>query len=402
MAFKDKEQVMAITASLFIAFILWLYVMGEKNPVQTKVIQNIEVNLTNIENIEESNLALLPNQSFTVDLTVTGRALDVFNVKPEDFRIEADMGGYLKKGDNNIPIEVKSAPKGVQVVNKNGYTYVKVKLDQLVEKSVSINISITGNTKAGYGYVQPVIRPTEALVSGAAAYVNSVASAFGQIDLNSSETDITSSIPIKALDNEGKVVQNITIEPKYIDVFIPIKPSKTVPVIVKTKGSLAKNKILKYAKPKLNTIMILGDTNLLNKINAISTIEFDLSDIKESATKDVPLSIPKGIETYAGTKSINVDFAVENKVENTINIPITFENKNDNYNYNTEKDYVTITIEGAESRINEINQNDISAFIDLKDLSEGTYQLPIKLQLPSDVEIKSQSFEKISVSVQKK
>lgn len=71
---------------------------GRKNPIQTRVIPNVEVNLVNIENIEESNLALLPNQRFTVDLTISGRALDVFNAKAEDFRIEADMGGYLKKG----------------------------------------------------------------------------------------------------------------------------------------------------------------------------------------------------------------------------------------------------------------------------------------------------------------
>ncbi|MCX7885023.1 MAG: CdaR family protein [Caloramator sp.] len=402
MGCKDKEQIMAIIASLFIAFILWIYVMGEKNPIQTKVIQNVEVNLINIENIEESNLALLPNQNFTVDLTVTGRALDVFNVKPEDFRVEADMGGYLKKGYNNIPIEVKAYPKGVQVVNKNAYTYIKVKLDQLVEKSVSININITGNTKDGYGYVQPVIRPTEVLISGAATYVNTVASALGQIDINNSQTDITSSIPVKAIDKEGKTVQNIKIEPKYIDVFIPIKPSKTVPIVLKTKGSLPKDKVLKYAKPKFSTIMILGNTNLLNKINSISTIEFDLSNIKESITKDVPLNIPKGIEVFSGTKNINVEFGVEDKIENTINVPITFENKNDNYNYNIEKDYVIITIQGAESRINEINQNNISVFVDLKDLNEGAYSLPIKIQLPSDIELKSQSLEKVSITVQKK
>lgn len=402
MDYKDKEQIMAIIASLFIAFVLWLYVMGEKNPIQTKVIQNVEVNLVNTENIEQSNLALMPNQNFTVDLTVTGRALDVYNAKPEDFRLEADMGGYLKKGDNNIPVEVKSTPKGVQVVNKNGYASIKVKLDLLVEKTVPITINITGSTKAGYGYVKPVIRPTEALISGASTYVNSVTSAYGQIDISNAQSDITSSIPIKVLDKEGRIVQNVTVEPKFIDVFVPVKLSKTVPVVVKTKGELPKDKVLKAIKSSNETLMILGDANILKKINSISTVEIELSNITSSVTKDVPLNIPKDIDVFGGIKSINVDFIVENKVEKTIRVPIEFINKNNDYTYSFEKEYVEVTFSGAESIMKEIGQEDFNVSVDLKDLGEGTYNLPIKLQSPSYIQVKSQNIEKVLVTIQKK
>lgn len=294
---------------------------------------------------------------------------------------------------------MKAAPKGVQVVNKNGYLSVKVKLDLLVEKSVPITINVIGNTKPGYGYVQPVVRPTEALISGAATYVNSVASAYGQIDITDTKSDISSSIPIKGLDNEGRVVQNITIEPKFIDVFIPVKPSKTVPIEVKTKGELPKDKVIKYIRPKFSTLTILGDINTLSKINSISTQEFDISNLTISSTKDVPLNIPQGIDIFGGLKSINIDFVVENKVEKTLTLPINVVNKNDDYNYVLEKEYIEINILGPESKVNE---KDIAASVDVKDLGEGTHILPIKLDISDDIKIKNQSMDKVSVLIQKK
>ncbi|WDC83616.1 hypothetical protein PL321_13355 [Caloramator sp. mosi_1] len=111
MAVKDKQQIMAVTASIFIAFILWLYVMGEKNPVLVRTIEDIPVTLYNTENVVRSNLVMLPEQNFTINLTIKGRALDVFKVTKDDFKVEADMGGYLKRGDNNIPVEIKESPK---------------------------------------------------------------------------------------------------------------------------------------------------------------------------------------------------------------------------------------------------------------------------------------------------
>lgn len=402
MVFKDRQEVMAIIASIFIAFVLWMYVMGDKNPVQTKVIQGVDVTLTNIENIEQANLSLLPNQKFTVDLTITGRALDVFNAKPEDFRVEADMGGYLKKGDNNIPIEVKASPKGVQVVNKNTYIYIKVKLDLLVEKSVPININVTGSARTGYGYVQPVIRPSEALISGPATYVNSVASAFGTVDINNSQTDVSSSIPIKAIDREGRVVSYANVEPRYIDVFIPIRPSKTVPVAVKTTGNLPPDRILKYTKSKVESLVLLGDKKILDKINEIATVEYDISNLQTSTTKEVPLKIPEGISVFGGTKSINVDFVVENKIEKIIDVPVTFLNKNDSLNYSFEKDYISVNLVGAESIMDELDVKVVLATADLKELGEGSHSVPVKVEVPGNIEVKDYTPQKISVTVQKK
>ncbi|MEG0480625.1 MAG: hypothetical protein RR539_06455, partial [Clostridium sp.] len=59
---KDNQKVAAIAISIFLALLLWIYVMGEQNPVQTRSVDNVRVSLENTENITRNNLVLLPRQ----------------------------------------------------------------------------------------------------------------------------------------------------------------------------------------------------------------------------------------------------------------------------------------------------------------------------------------------------
>lgn len=399
---KDKQELMITIFSIFIAFVLWLYVIGDKNPVQTKVIENVPVMLVNTENIPQANLALLPNQNFTVNLTITGRALDIFNVMPNDFTVEADMGGYLKKGDNNIPVEVKGPPRGINVVNKNGYPYIRVKLDTLSNKSVPITVNVVGSAKEGYQYIKPVLRPTEAIISGPSTYVNSVSSLAGQIDITGNYTNLNGSIPLIAYDKDGKEVRNVTIEPKFVDVAIAIKPSKEVPIVVKTIGEIPNDKLLNSMIPKIDSVIIVGDSEVIDKINKIETSSYNLSRLTSSATRELALEIPEGVSIVNEVKSVIVEFTVENRIEKSINIDIDMINKKDGYNYSSSYTNVTISLYGAESIVQSIQAESLGAYVDLSNIAEGEHTVSVKLNIPNNVVVKNYSPEKITVSITKK
>ena len=402
MVFKNRQEIMVFLVSLFVAFVLWLYFMGDKNPVQNRVIENIPVTLTNTDNISDSNLALSPNQNLMVNLTITGRTFDIYNAKPEDFKLEADMSGYLKKGDNKIPVEVKSSPKGVSITSKNGYTYVKVRLDTFMEKSVPVTINISGDAKAGYGYIQPTVKPMEALVSGPATYVSTVTSVTGQIDISDVSSDITGSIPVKALDEKGRVVSYANVDPRYVEITVPIDPAKEVPVNVDITGVMPKGKILKSVKPKFDKVTIIGDKNIIDKISGISTVKVNISDLNTTTSNDIALKLPAGVSLSDGSRSITVDFIVENMIENTLSIPISFVNQNDSYNYTYSASSLSVTLSGGESTVDSIDVKDITAKIDLKDLPEGTHSITPIITAPDGINIGSTVPQNINITVTKK
>jgi YbbR domain-containing protein len=404
MAIKSKEnqKMMVVIISIVLAFLLWLYVMGEKNPLQQRLINDVPVTLTNVESMVQDNLVLMPNQTYNVDLSITGRALDIYYIKASDIKLEADMSGSIKKGNNNIPVRIKSSPKGITVNGKNGPLLVSVKLDVLVNKTVPVIINIRGNVKDGYGYIKPIIRPVEVAVSGPEAFVKSVVTATGQIDISDNYANINGSISVVPQDKQGIPILNVTVLPKFIDTTVLIKPSKDVPIKVGTIGTLNSNKILMDIRPQLDRISIIGDKKIIDKINDISTKPINLSKLLDSSTLVLKLDIPRGVNILGGTRSINVDVSVENKIVKTMNVQINAINKDSSFNYSLSMDTVSVEITGPESIVNSIDSKNISATVDVKGILEGAQMAPITIGQIEGISIKTINSDNVMITAAKK
>lgn len=405
MAHKSRQEITAIIASLLLAFVMWIYAMTDKNPMERKTVDNIPVQLINTEALEQYNLALQPEQNFVVSLDIRGKALDVYSAaKSSDFNIVADLNSaaYLKKGENNIPVEIKGAPNGVQIENPTGVPYyIKVKLEALETKSVTVNINLIGSVKEGYGYLNTISKPTEVRVRGPESYVNLVNSITGQIDINGKSNDVNGSIVIKPVDKDGKEVKYVTLESQVVDVSVPVKPAKEVNVVVKTTGNIAGNKILKRVNQSVDRVIIIGDRKNLDKIKEIETIPYDISKIKATHTDTLSLNLPEGIDVFNGLNTVNVEFLVENIIENTLKIPINIINSREGYSYSTSVPDVNLTIRGAESIINTLDTSSIIATLDVNNLDPGQHNAELAINIPNGVSIVKTVPDKVSVTITK-
>ena len=101
---KDRQQITIMILALLAAFIMWVYITNSENPQKSKTIYNVQVNLINQDNIQQSGLALLPDQSFTVSIKIIGSANDVNSITASDFTASADMNTELVSGENKIII----------------------------------------------------------------------------------------------------------------------------------------------------------------------------------------------------------------------------------------------------------------------------------------------------------
>ena len=134
---NEKRGVVQLVCVL-LAFCLWLYVTSIENPNKSSEIKDIPVDIINSEVLRESNLALSPNQNFTVNLRVEGPANAVYSAKVADFKVTADLGTYvLKKGENNVPVRVVNYPQDVNVMN-TGVLSIKINVEEYTEKYVNV------------------------------------------------------------------------------------------------------------------------------------------------------------------------------------------------------------------------------------------------------------------------
>ncbi|MDF2675331.1 MAG: hypothetical protein K0R09_3603 [Clostridiales bacterium] len=405
MAHKSKQEITAIIASVLLAFVMWIYAMTDKNPMESKTVENIPVQLINTEAVEQSNLALKPGQTFLVSLDIKVKALDLYAaIDPANYNIVADLSSasIFQKGENNIMVEIKGKPPGIMIENPLGVPYtIKVNLEALATKSVGVKIEKIGSVKAGYGYLDSIVSPSEVIVRGPESMVNSVASLVGSININDKTNDANGNIAITPVDIDGNEVKYVTLEKPVVEVTVPVKPSKEVGVVVKTTGDIGENKILKKINQSATKVVIVGDKKDLDKVKEIETIPYDISKITSTHTDTLSLNLPEGIQVFQGISTLTVEFVVENIIESTVRIPINVINPREGYSYSNSVPDVSLTLRGAESVINSFDTSSISAIVDVNNLDVGQHNIDFKINLPSGVSVVKKVPDKISVTITK-
>ncbi|MGL4730384.1 MAG: CdaR family protein [Clostridium sp.] len=404
---KAKRQDILIKICCIIAsFVLWLYVRNIQNPMTNHVIKYVPVEITNIETLSDHNLVLLPDQEFSISLTVKGAATAVYQIdKTRDFKIVADLSKYaLKEGENTIPVQIKEAPSNISIVNSENL-WIKIKIDTLEEKELPVQANIIGELPAGIHAGEANVSPKTVKVSGAKQFVDTVTSVVANVDATGVEKDINKIADLYAVDENGNVVKEVKLSTTNASVKIPISKGKMVPVEVKKSGSV-QNGTLQSIEVQPNVIEVSGETSEVANVGVIYTSPIDLSQIKTSTTLQVKLQIPENIRVSTDTVTVKIN-VVENKeeekvVEKTVSVPIKYTNQLENSTVTLGKDSVQLVLSGKEADIKAIDASKIVATIDLKDLQEGVHNVPIGIAgIPENIKTVSQDIETVKVTIKK-
>jgi YbbR domain-containing protein len=382
------------------AFSLWLYIVNVGDYAVTRTV-TVPVDLVNVQSVTERKLAILPGQKFMVTLNVKGTPSDI-ELNKDQFKVVADMSMYaLSKGEIRIPVIIERQPVNVTVLNSGSY-YIKVEFDDYVEKTVPVKFNIEGKLKEGFYALEESISPTEVSVSGAARYVNKVVRAEASKNIENLDKDLNLRLPLKAVDDSGKEVENVNLNINVVEVKIPIKETKTLPVKINTKGTLKKDIHLKSltAVPDKIEVVLKNDTN---NITYIETEPIDLSSITSSEEIPVKIIPKEGVILLNNDNIIKVKAIVEKVESKTLTKDISIKNLNDNFTASLSSVKANITVLGLESVIDKINNENINCFVDLSSLnSEGEYSIKVNTSIPYDLSNITVNPETIKVVLKKK
>ncbi|KPU46325.1 YbbR-like protein [Oxobacter pfennigii] len=402
----DKTKTRDITVRVFavlIAFVLWIYVAADDNPEMSVEIPQIPVKLTNIETLQQQGLILIGNPNdYTIKIPVKGRSQDIRQIRAQDFIVEANLGiGSRFKGENNILVEIKDKPGGVQISNQS--IYIKVELDELVEKSLPVTLSLQGNLKEGYARLNESIKPAQAIIRGAARYIGRVNSVVAKLDINDAVSDIQTSLPLQVLDKDGKVVGEVECIPRTVDVTVPIRKSKVVPINIRLTGRLPEGVFLIDTVSDPANVTITGEEDIVNSITAIDTAPINFDDINSSVTRQVNINIPEGAMVIENIQAVNVHVNVEKTINKTYNVPMEYFNLPGGLTADFLTNTITMTLSGRESIINRTAASDITAKLDLVGIptEDGEYEFSPQLNFPEELVLREVNPQRVKVRITK-
>ena len=415
---KEKNLLVKFVC-LLISFGLWIYVSNVENPIKQYTITNIPVQITNSDVLKGDNLAMAPNQTFTISLTIQGSSTNVYNVNKSQFTVVADLSNYtLKAGNNSIPVEVVDSPDNVNIKN-NGTLRINVSLENIIEKTLTVQSELNVKTEDNIYVRNTAFSTSNITISGPENSVNSVAKLVVRGDVTANDTTTTASFPVEAVDSSGNVVNDVTLSTDNVDATITAEKGKSVPIKVQTSGTLKSGLVLDSITANPNTIKIIGSEDALNNIDEILSDPIDLSSIKGNETVITGLITPDSISLLPNESKVEVEVKVNSnssedgtesqnvlnsssQTTRTFEIPISVVGNLDGYNANLSTNTVTVILKGTEEALNNIEPSDLSCEVDISKLTEtGGSVTPTIINSDSNVLIESQAPQTINVTFTK-
>ncbi|NRT32477.1 YbbR domain-containing protein [Clostridium beijerinckii] len=390
---------------LLLSVVLWLYISNVENPLRTYELKGIPVELTNEDSLVDSKFAIVNKQPFTVDLKLEGPSSEILKVKKEDFKIVADMSAYaLKVGENTIPAQIVSYPENITIKN-NGMLGIKVNLEELTQKELTISSKVKVTYKENIYEKEQNISPKTVTITGGKSSVDKVTEAI----LTGEEKDVDKNkqgdYNIQFIDSFGNAVSNIESNIKTAKLSITVTNGKTVPINLKTTGNVPQGFVLDGYELSKNNVTVLGDSQILNKLESIDTEAVDMSSLQPDSEVDVKLNLPEGISIGDGDGSIKAKFKLKKEENTTKNIEcnVQYKNLSDVFLVTNQSLVSNVKLSGTQEALDKISSQNISVILDLANVKEeGTFDYTPQATLVNANNVTVSDVGNVSVTIKKK
>lgn len=386
--------------SILVAVLLWMYVISEQNPYIIHIYRDVPVKLNNLDT---ANFALKEEEAgFKVSVRVRGRRATISELTKSEIKAEVNLRGRME-GENLIPVAV-TVPDNVELLDINP-PEIMVTLETIIEKQVPIVVRLTGTPAGGFAAMDPSAKPGEAVLKGARSVVESVKSAFVSVDISGKNRDVKGNFPLRVVDEKNGEVKNITFRPETVDVIVPIVKKADVEVIPKITGSPAGGYAVSDITVVPLTLSVTGENEVVESLNELYTEGLDITGLSQDIQKEVKVILPEGVRPVRGEKdTVTVFINIEKEVEGSLKITkeVDVINLQDGYEAVIEPVEITLNFKGLRQFVDNVKEDDINIYVNLKNLKQGVYNAKLQVGVPENITLLDYSPKNISVEIREK
>lgn len=370
---KLKNNTKIKLISLLSALVLWLYVMTVEDPVETRTFSDIPITITNVNMVDDRGLAIYPKEELFTDISINGNLSSLRMINRNNIYIYGRIEDP-KEGSNTIYLQA-NLPERVNKYDIKPHS-ITVNLEKVVNEKKSIKLDVKGTPKITIDTIDTNKKTIN--VNGPRSLVNDVANVKATIDVDEKSKDFSTKLKLVPVNEDGEVVEGVTLEESYIIANVKLFQQKTVPVKLNLVGDGSDDLAKKY-NINPSEITIEGQKELIDGISSINTQAVKVEDLKGTDHIEVPLDLPKGIKV--SDETVDIKIALDKDIITEMLIPktnIEFRNKEEGVELNLDNipDDIKVTVTHS-NKDTQIKEDDIKLYIDLLDKpsEEGNYNL---------------------------
>ncbi len=374
-----SKQTTLLFLSLFLAITIFI-VVDQKiitfSSQSAEVFKDQQVNV--IYNEEQYVVEGLPEK---VDVTLIGSKADLYIAKQSvNNKVTVDLTG-LTPGTHKVNIKYDQGLSEIEYsVNPSVATVI---IYEKVSDTLPLTYDIVNNNKLDNTLIVNNVKLSvdEVTIRGAEYKINQVATVKALIDVQNlprkeAGTQTLDDVALKAYDNLGNVV-DVEFVPSKVSAEIDLaSPSKKVPLNFVPEGTLPNGKAIGGYSFSQNEVTIYGDSETLSSINSLDVV-VDISNLTSDSSFKTEIKKPSGVKSLS-TNYVTVSLTITDSSSEPIRLSIPLSKINLGEGLiaqplDNDSGFITVEVQGASSVLSSIDESDITAYVDLEGLSEGTY-----------------------------
>ena len=373
--------------SVGIALFLWILVVNFSNPVKTKQIVDISLEVINDDVLTDAGLTYEIEGKKTVGVSVDVKTLDYNKIQKSDFRAYIDMKDlWSVTGTVPVQIEVvnnKSLMEGDPIPSTE---VVHVVTEPIQEKTFSVKTIVNGEIPEGYAAGRVVLDPSVVTVKGAESTIGLISSVGIQIDVDGKDGNISGTaepVLYDANEHELKLGNKVTIDTSQIQFEQEILRIKELTLNFEITGEVAEGYRFTGTSCKYKSVPVAGYKSVLAELVSLNINDAELNLDGLTGDKTVQIDLNKylpnaslslaGMESSVITVTLNVEPLVsQDFVIATANVPMV--GQDSDFTYSFDEKNIEVTIQGLEDDLEQLDISRLGVSLDVSDMGEGSNQ----------------------------
>lgn len=402
--------------ALLFSIILWLIVVNIDDPVKTVTFSGVEVKILNGEELtKKGQVYEVLEDTGVVNVTIKGRRSVIEDISKENIRAVADMEDLTSMSTISIVVTTNKYSNEIDDI-KCDIPNVKLNIEDLKKIQRSIHIEVQGTPADNYITGDLTSNVNQVYLEGPESLIDKISAVKAQLQIDDVTNNVSSSVPIKIFDEEGKEIEDerISMNINSVNVNQEILYTKALEIRYAVSGKPADG----YAATgeiycDTETVLVAGRRSLLDSLETItvppSALNLDgvTADLETTVkiSQYLPLNVELADPEYDGMVTIKVDverevfaeFSFDRSDITVVNLPVGYKAE-----ILTDGNYITegvtkLKAYGLSKNLDETDFSEVKMTLDfgaymgengITSPDEGIYYLTPDFNLPEGISVR--------------
>ena len=383
------NKILWLVVSLVASLLIWMYLTGTQQEEIVVDLSGVEVVFEGEDSLRDTRGYVIANvDSYRVDVTVRGSRLNIGTLSSSDVQAVIDVSGITKTGFNSRTFTLRYQDgvdaSAVSLVRSEP-SIIGFDVTRMTTKAVPVECVFSGNAAEGYIYDGIECEPTSVRISGTESALENVASAYVEIAYEGMDSSRTVDVPYTLRDSEGNEVsmEGLELETDTVSVTVNINMTKEVPLTVSANYGAGATEDNTRITVNPESIMISGDSSVVDAINSISIATIDTTSFSASVTDEYDIILPDGVTNLTGTTSADVTVEVLGLETRSFTVNnISYTGLPEGYTAEVITQSLPVTLRGSAADLDAIRAENLTAVADLSEVSHtGDMTVTVRIRV---------------------